>query len=367
MTTATLVAAVWLVHGLYNKLLGGSPRHLAIVQSVPGLDGATGTSVLAVVGLFEVAIAVWVVSRRAPRTCAAVQTAALLAMTVVELSYAQHLLLWPAGLLPLNAAFLGLAWTAAGWRGPARLRARLARHPLAIDAHFRECLTLTYAVPADVLRPLLPPGLELKTVNGCGFIAVALVQTESLRPSRLPAGLGQDFFLSGYRVFTRFRTASGRSLRGLRILRSDTDRALMVAGGNLLTHYNYHRCAATIDSTPERIDIDVRSTDGHGDLRISARPGERALPPDSPFASVREALRFAGPLPFTFDYEAATHAIVAIQAVRANWRPEPIGADVRRITFFDQPVFRGCTPRLAAAFRVSGIDYHWNRGVRHAL
>ena len=32
--TAAVVAAVWLVHGLYNKLLGGSPRHLAIVQSV---------------------------------------------------------------------------------------------------------------------------------------------------------------------------------------------------------------------------------------------------------------------------------------------------------------------------------------------
>jgi len=29
------VSAIWLVHGLYNKLLGGSPRHLAIVQGCP--------------------------------------------------------------------------------------------------------------------------------------------------------------------------------------------------------------------------------------------------------------------------------------------------------------------------------------------
>ena len=43
-----VVASVWLVHGLYNKLLGGSPRHLAIVQSIPGLNGATGELALTI-------------------------------------------------------------------------------------------------------------------------------------------------------------------------------------------------------------------------------------------------------------------------------------------------------------------------------
>jgi uncharacterized membrane protein YphA (DoxX/SURF4 family) len=367
MRAAWLVAGVWLVHGLYNKLLGGSPRHLAIVQSVPGFEGVTGSYVLALVGAGEVAIAAWVLSGRAPRVCAAVQTAALLSMNALELAYARHLLLWPAALLPLNAAFLALAWTVAGWRGAARLRAMLARHPLPIDAHFRDCVTLTYALPAAVLRPLLPPGLELETVNGSGFVAVALVQTEALRPSPLPAALGQDFFLAGYRVFTRFRTASGRSLRGLRILRSDTDRPQMVAGGNLLTHYDYHRCSATITEADGRLEIDIKTPGGEADLRISALPLEHRLPDGSPFASAREALRFAGPLPFTFDYEPETHAIIAIQATRANWRPKPIAVEVRRIAFFDQPQFRGCTPTLAAAFHVSDVDYHWERGVHHAL
>lgn len=367
MMPAAVVAAVWALHGLYNKLLGGSPRHLAIVQSVPGLGGATGEYVLAGVGLFEVAIAAWVLSRRAPWACAAVQTTVLLSMNALELTYARHLLLWPATLLPLNIAFLALAWLAAGWRGPARVRAMLARHPLPIDAHFRDCITLTYALPADVLRPLLPPALELETVGGSGFVAVALVQTESLRPWPLPAALGQDFFLAGYRVFTRFRTGSGRSLRGLRILRSDTDRPRMVAAGNLLTHYNYHRCTAALTAAADRLHVQVTTAGADADLELSVSPREHGLPPGSPFASVREALRFAGPLPFTFDYEAETHAIIAIQATRANWHPTPIKAEVTRIAFFDQPAFRGCTPTLAAAFHVADVDYHWHRGVRHAL
>jgi len=86
-----LVASVWLVHGLYNKLLGGSPRHLAIVQSVPGLSGAAGERVLTMVGLFEVGLALWILSGRAPLRCAATQTAALLSMNVVELTFARHL------------------------------------------------------------------------------------------------------------------------------------------------------------------------------------------------------------------------------------------------------------------------------------
>ena len=364
---AAAVAAVWLLHGLYNKLLGGSPRHLAIVQSVPGFAGDTGRLVLTAVGVLEVAIAAWILSKRAPRTCAGVQTAALLSMNVLELTYARHLLLWPAGLLPVNALFLAAAWTAAGWRGLPRLRARLARHPLPVDAHFRDCLTLTYAVPAEVLRPLLPPGLELETINGSGFVAIALVQTEALRPSVLPAKAGQDFFLAGYRIFARFRTKTGRSLRGLRILRSDADRPQMVVAGNLLTHYNYHRCAAAVTRSRETLDVEVRTPDGRGDLQVAAHPHEHRLPQGSPFASVREALRFAGPLPFTFDYEAETHAIVAIQAARTNWQPQPVAVDVGRVAFFDQPPFRGCTPVLAAAFHVSNVDYHWHRGVRHAL
>ena len=359
------VASVWLVHGCYNKLLHGSPRHLAIVQAVPGLGGTVGEHVLMAVGMFEVAIAVWVLSGWMGSLCAATQTVALLSMNVVELTVARHLLLWPAGLIPVNLAFLGIAWIAAARRAP--LRAQLRRHPIPIAAHFDQCLTLTYAFPADVLRPLLPPGLELETIDGYGFVAVAVVQTRSLRPAVLPAGFGQDFFLAGYRVFTRFRTPDGRLFRGLRILRSDTDRAAMVIGGNLLTHYCYHHCDARIDAAAERIRVNVRSQDGAGDLTLTADLSAARLPEGSPFSSEKAARRSAGPLPFTFDYEPETHAIIAIYAPRANWHPSLVAVDVDRIAFFDQPAFAGHTPLLAAAFHVEHIDYRWQRGVRYPL
>jgi hypothetical protein len=365
--STSIVASVWLVHGLVNKLLHCSPRHLQIVQSIPGLAGSRGELVLTAVGVCEVAIAVWVVSGWASVICAVVQTVLLMSMNVVELSVARPLLLWPAGLIPINLTFLAVAWVAARSRGPATIFTKLRRHPIAVTAHFRHCLTLTYALPPDVLRPLLPPGLELETYDGHAFVAVALVHTEKLRPAALRGALGQDFFLAGYRIFTTFTLPGGKVVRGLRIVRSDADRAGMVAAGNLLTHYNYHRCEASVDESSRRIHFSVETVDGLGSLDVRADRSTEALPAGSPFWSMRDARRFAGPLLFTFDYEPETHSIVAIRATRTHWQPAPVAVDVRRLAFFDQPAFNGCTPILAAAFYVGNVDYRWERGVCYRL
>ncbi len=358
-----LVASVWLVHGLYNKVLLGSPRHLAIVQSVPGLSGAAGERALVAIGVLEIGIGLWVLSGTFAHACAAVQTVLLLSMNVVELSFARELLLWPAGLIPVNLAFLTLAWAAAESRRPGRLRARLRRHPIPIQARLRDSVTLTYALPAPVLRRLLPPGLDLETFGEYGLVAIALVEARSLRPAGLPRWFGQDFFLAGYRVFARLRLPDGRTLRGLRILRSDANRRFMVAGGNLLTHYKYRLCSASVASTSGRIHVTVRTPDGVGDLDVNVDLASRELPASSPFSSIREARRFAGPLPFTFEYEPETDGTIAIRATRGRWQPVPVGVDVRRAAFFDQPEFAGCTPILAAAFHVGEVDYRWERGV----
>ena len=104
-----------------------------------------------------------------------------------------------------------------------------------------------------------------------------------------------------------------------------------------------------------------------GDLDISAELGAHALPAGSPFESVREARRFAGPLPFTVGHEPETGAIVAINARRTNWQPSPVAVDVGAIAFFDRPPFDRCRPVLAAAFHVRNIPYRWGRGVRYPL
>ena len=242
--------------------------------------------------------------------------------------------------------------------------ATLRRHPLTICAFFRQSLVLTYAYPEHVLRPLLPPGLTLDGYADCGFLAIALVQTERLRPCGVPRALGCNFFLSGYRIFSRFLRADGRVLRGLRILRSDADSRLMVWGGNLLTGYRYRHCTVRSRRTPDALEIQVDTPSGEADLSVRAlldRPAT-APPIGSPFPDLDSARRFAGPLPLTFGYEPASRRLVIVEGVRRNWTPIPVRVEVQRCTFLEKPPFAAVPPRLANAFFLENVDYSWKRG-----
>jgi hypothetical protein len=245
----------------------------------------------------------------------------------------------------------------------------LKRHPFAMDAFFRRTLVLTYAFPAAALEPLLAPGLTLDTEGGYGFLAIAMVQTEGLRPAGLPVWAGTSFFLSGYRIFTRLARGGG-SLRGLQILRSYADRRSMAVSANLFTHYNYRVCRARISERQGEIEYSLRTADGSADLDVVARPwsSDNACPPfGAPFADAKSARRFAGPLPYTFSYEPETHSMIRVRGVREHWDPQPVTAQVARNTFLDWGPLRGGGGALAAAFTVERVDYRWQRGVRQEL
>jgi hypothetical protein len=244
----------------------------------------------------------------------------------------------------------------------------LKRHPFPVAAYFRHSLVLTYAFPQELLRPLLPPGLMLDTFGDLGFVAIAMVQTTRMRPRFFPPWMGQDFFLTGYRIFTRLATA-GASLRGLRILRSDTDSRLMAWSGNLLTHYGYQHSRVTLEESGGELRVEIQSPGGGADLDVTADIGHKpaGLPVGSPFASTNEARKFAGPLPYTFDYERETNSIVSVLGLRQNWDPQPVAVDVRRSTFFEREPFCRVTPLLANAFHLQDVPYRWERGVRHRL
>ncbi len=100
----------------------------------------------------------------------------------------------------------------------------LKNHPFAVQAYFEHSIVLSFAVPKEELEPLIPACLELDTFQDkWAFVTLAMVQTKSLRPKGFPKILGNDFFLLGYRIFVKYQTNKGKRLRGLYILKSETD------------------------------------------------------------------------------------------------------------------------------------------------
>jgi hypothetical protein len=241
----------------------------------------------------------------------------------------------------------------------------LKRHPFPVKAHFGHSLVLTFAFPQDMLRPLLPPGLVLDTYANHGFVAIALVETQRLRPSFLPAWLGQDFFLSGYRIFTRLGHASS-ALRGLYILRSDTNRLLMARAGNTLTHYHYSLCHAVCKQSENHLRWQVTTPAAEADLLVTADLGTKPapLPEGSLFPDMQSARRFAGPLPYTFNYEARTNSIITVRGVREAWEPQPVRVSVEKLAYFCRDPFRQAPVQLANAFHLQNVPYRWERGRR---
>ncbi len=246
-----------------------------------------------------------------------------------------------------------------------RLKNPLQGHPFPVLARFERVVALAFAFPKSTLANLVPKGLELDVYEDVGFVAVALVWTRDLRPAGFPEWLGQDFFLAGYRVFTRMRDESGRNLRGLKIIRSETDKQRMVVLGNLMTGYNYRKVDVGITSMGDETRIITSVADGAKSLDVTLdlvnEPTE--LPRGSPFPDWRTARRFAGPLPFTFSPESDGSFIV-VEGRRADWVPRPITVKNWQVGLFEETPLCGVEPILANAFAVENISYRWSKGRR---
>ena len=106
------IALVWLYQGFWCKVLGGVPRHKAVIAAVPFIGSAAGRSALIALGLLECGIGLWVLSGRWMRQAAIVQTVLLAAMNAGGLIWAAHLIPDPAGMVLQNFTFLLLIWIA---------------------------------------------------------------------------------------------------------------------------------------------------------------------------------------------------------------------------------------------------------------
>lgn len=112
------IAAVWAHQGLWCKVLGRRPRHEAIVARVPGIGGRHARAVTVAIGVAEAVVAAWVLSGRAPRRAAAVQTVALLGMNGGGLLFARHDIPDVRRMLVRNAGLVVAIWAVPALRGP---------------------------------------------------------------------------------------------------------------------------------------------------------------------------------------------------------------------------------------------------------
>jgi len=87
-----LIAAVWLINGLFCKVFNLVPRHQEIVGRILGSEHARAFTVT--IGILETAMAIWIISGLWPRINAWLQVVIILTMNILEFILVPDLLLW---------------------------------------------------------------------------------------------------------------------------------------------------------------------------------------------------------------------------------------------------------------------------------
>jgi hypothetical protein len=91
-TLTYLIAFVWLANGLLCKVLNLVPRHQQIVERI--LDREYSRTITIAIGLSEIIMAIWILSKYKSKLNAIVQMAIIATMNVLEFLLAPDLLLW---------------------------------------------------------------------------------------------------------------------------------------------------------------------------------------------------------------------------------------------------------------------------------
>ena len=87
-----LIMTVWLINGFFCKILNFVPRHEAIVSRILGSDYSREATI--VIGILEILMVFWILSKFKSRLNAQVQISIIILMNIIEFIYTPDLLLW---------------------------------------------------------------------------------------------------------------------------------------------------------------------------------------------------------------------------------------------------------------------------------
>lgn len=107
-TLSLLISIVWLVNGLFCKVLNLVPRHEQIVARVLGDDYSRVLTLL--IGFAEIVMAIWVLTKFKSKINATTQIVLVIAMNIIEFILAPDLLLWGRLNIAFALIFVGIVY-----------------------------------------------------------------------------------------------------------------------------------------------------------------------------------------------------------------------------------------------------------------
>lgn len=185
-----------------------------------------------------------------------------------------------------------------------------------------------WPVPAEILRPLVPTGLEIDTFEGQAWLGVVPFRMEDVGPRFLPAPPGPGAFLElNVRTYV---TRAGRS--GVWFLSLDAASRLAVEGARTAFDLPYYRARMSADTEAGWVAYRSERTDPRGqtailDARYRPIGPVVVAPPGSlaAFLTDRRGL-YAADRAGRLSWTAIRHAAWPLQPAEAEFRTDTMAA-----------------------------------------
>jgi len=230
-----------------------------------------------------------------------------------------------------------------------------------IQGVIKRRLLVNFRVDPEVVRRILPEGLEPKLHNGYAVAGICLIRLYAIRPAMDPLPLGFSSENAAHRVAVLWRSDGGGWAEGVFIPRRHTNSSVILALGGRLFPGLHKRAWFEVNDTTERISMKVEAVAGDMKVVVQAR-SSAGLPPGSVFESLEAASAFfrGGALGYSPGREPGS--LEGLRLITPDWRVAPLDVShVYSSWFSDERCFPSGSVDFDCALVMRDVEHQWQR------
>jgi hypothetical protein len=230
-------------------------------------------------------------------------------------------------------------------------------------------ILVNYRVDPEVAARHLPPPLEPLLHAGRGLVGICLIRLGGVRPRFLPAWMGIGSENAAHRTAVVWRDGRDEPT-GVYVRRRDTSSRLNTLFGGRVFPGVHHHARFTVQETPDRLSLDMRSDDGWATIGVRARtlraPSGKAgaalpWPQDSIFGSLAEASRFYAAGSLGYSPSTKPGRLDGLELRCRTWEVEPLVIDEVRSSYFDdERLFPRGSIEFDNGLLMRNIEHEWH-------
>ena len=228
-----------------------------------------------------------------------------------------------------------------------------------IQGVIRRRMLVNFRVDPAAIGRWLPAPFRPKLHAGSAIAGICLIRLEQIRPRPFPAWLGASSENAAHRIAVVWNDDAGMAREGVFIPRRDTNSLLNRFAGGRLFPGEHHPADFRVASQENRIDFEMKSSDGDVTVRLRARLGD-CLSPTSRFRDLAEASAFFEPGSLGYSATASGDRLDGIVLKTRTWEVEPLEVEEVYSSYFaDERAFPKGSIEFDCALLMRNIEHEW--------